>query len=922
MTSTTTDEQSSQKNITWHTYSTEEVCRYWSSNSQNGLSEEEAQKRSHDWGPNQLPEPEPDTLLQIFLRQFKSPLIYLLLVAAVIVLLLGEYVDGGIILFVLIFNAVIGTIQAYKAQNTLEALKRFAETEATVIREGKSRVLPDKQIVPGDIIQLQEGEKVPADARIISAHNLAINESALTGESEAVHKYSDTLSEDKLPLGDRRNMIYKGSNVVSGKATAVVVATGLRTYIGQISNEIEEMQTEIPLQKDVRHLSHAIIVVVLILAVFIFTAGIWITGEEIAEMFPLAVAVVVSAIPEALPVVMTLLLATGVWRMSKRNVLIKQLQAVEGLGEARVIAVDKTGTITCNQLVVRELHSHGNAYAISGAGFDPHGRISSQTEDKEIEGDSDPYLFHFALISALASNAQLYPVSGSEQFKVTGDPTEAALMVLAVKAANLDKKQLLEKYPLVDELPFDSSNKYHALLHYNEQGGKWLIVVGAPEVLLDKCSRIWKGDEQQELTEEYRREIEKTVEELSGRGLRVLAMAEKGSSADKLSSEEINGLDLVGLTAMRDGLRTGVDQAVKTAHQAGVKVVMITGDHRITAQAIAQKAGIYKSGDTVIEGYEIDKLTDEQLAEKVEDCTVFARVSPEHKYRIVSAFQARDEIIAMTGDGVNDALSLVAADLGMSMGRQGTEVAKEASDMVIMDDDFSSIIAAIEEGRNIYQGIKKVVLFLFATSLGEIIIITGSILLGLPLPITAAQIIWINFVTDGFLVTALAMDPKEEGLLRGSFKRPSRWIVDKPLLQRMVIMSTVMAVGSLVLFMNFKPQLEEYYPTAVTVTVSAIAAFQWFNIWNCRSDRKSVFQMNPLSNLYLLGAFLLVIALHVTAIYTPLLQDILDLVPLGITEWLIIISTALTVILADELWKLLRRKVDEQPAPTVQQTFK
>jgi len=893
---------STEATSSWHTDKLTDLIDNFGSNQETGLTDEMVKNNLDHYGLNKLPESKPDTWWLIFLRQFKSPLIYLLMFAAVVVLALGEFIDGGIIVFVLLFNAIVGTVQAFKAQNTLEALKKFAQTPAVVRRNGQEMVVDGEEVVPGDIFILKEGQKVPADGRIIESHNLSIDEAALTGESEPVKKKAETEIPEDAPIGDRKNMVYKGTAVSGGHAVVLTVSTGVDTYIGYISKEIQKINTEIPLQRDIRHLSHLIIIVVVTLAVLIFSYGIWV-GNETVEMFKLSVAVVVSAIPEALPIVMTLLLATGVWRMSKRNVLIKQLQAVEALGEAGVIAVDKTGTITKNELVVRQLLCHDQLFDVSGYGFDPEGSIN-QGEKTIIQPTEDRSLYRAGLVAALNSSAGVYWEAENEKWEITGDPTEAALTVLAAKIGLPAKDKLLEQNPRLDELPFESQTKYHAVLQQLGDSRE-IIVVGAPEVIL-KASRLYQqGQDKTELTPDKVEVIKNHLTAMSKEGLRVLAFASRTTDKNNLDSGDIDNLVFEGLFGMRDGLREGVAEAVATAKRAGIKTVMITGDYRVTAWAIAQKAGIATDGDGLMEGSELDHLTDQELSAKITDTTVFARVSPEHKLKIVQAYQGNGQIIAMTGDGVNDAMSLTAADLGMAMGRQGTEVAKEASDLIIMDDNFQSIIAAVEEGRSIYKGIKRVILFLFSTSIGEIVIITAALLLGWQLPVLAAQVIWINFVTDGFLVTALAMEPKEKGLLSGALKRPSRWIIDSTMLQRMLLMSGAMVVGTLWLFQLFEPSHSpENYEKAVTVAVTAIVVFQWFKAWNCRSDRFSIFQINPLANRYLIGAFMIVVALQLTATYTPFMQEILSLTPLNLTEWGLIISVCLSTILVDELWKL------------------
>ncbi len=890
--------------ITWDRYSINDTLKELRSDRELGLTSQDAQIRKQQYGPNQLPEAKPDSTGKIFIRQFKSPLIYLLLGAALVVLALGDWVDGGIIIFVLFFNAVIGTFQTQKAQNTLQALKKFSETNALVLRDGEYKTVPDKEIVPGDIISLEEGDKIPADARVILSFNLHTDESSLTGESQAVAKHSEVIEEPNSALGDKKNLVFKGTNVVSGRGIAIVFATGTDTYIGYISQEVKAIQSEIPLQKDIRTLSHIIIVIVLALAFIIFAYGL-IQDQDPATMFNIAVAVVVSAIPEGLPVVITLLLATGVWRMNKRQVLIKQLQAVEALGETRVIAVDKTGTITRNEMMIKEIYSHEDHFTVLGRGYDPHGSIT--LENDPLDNPSHlRSLVRAGLIGSLNSNAKLF-LGEDKDWQVAGDPTEAALTVLAGKIGLPTKTSLLKKYKLEHELPFSSHTKYHASLFRSKDRGLEYLVVGAPEVILNQSTKYHDGKRVRKLSLAKQKEMKERITKMSEKGLRVLAFgSRKITNFENDPENDIADLVFEGLYGMQDILRKNVDQVVSQARMAGLKVIMITGDHQNTARAIAGSAGILQENDTLMTGEEIDTLNSEELSEKIDRVTVFARVSPEHKLKIISAWQQKGQIIAMTGDGVNDALSLMAADLGMAMGRHGTEVAKESSDLVLLDDNFSSIIAGVEEGRNIYKGIQKVLLFLFSTNIGEILIILIALFISLPLPVTAAQLIWLNFVTDGLLVSALAMEPKEIGLLEKPFKKPNRWLIDKTTLNRMILMASTMTLGTLFLYIWYQPNMNTTY--AMTVAVTTMAVFQWFKIWNCRSENKSVFTLNPFSNLYLIGAFLLVITLQITAIYHPWGQEILEFEPLALIDWLAILTVGLSTILVDELWKLTHRR--------------
>lgn len=882
----------------WHTKSSSAVLEMLRT-TETGLTAEEALRRLRETGPNTLPERPPERYAAIFIRQFRSPLIYLLFAAGASVLVIGERADALVIFAVLLFNAIVGALQEGRAQNTLRALKTFSETKATVLRSGEEMIIPDAEVVLGDIIVLREGEKVPADARVILVRNLSADEAALTGESEPVVKASAPLLKPNLPVAEQKAMVFKGTHIVAGAGHAVVVATGGHTELGAIAREISGVKDEIPLQRDVRRLSHAIIIVVVSMSAVLFFLGLSL-GHSAREMFATVVTLSVSVIPEGLPIVMTIVLASGVWRMSKRNALVKRLQAVEALGQARVIAVDKTGTITKNEMVVQRVFAGGASFDVSGVGYEPEGAIHK--EGIHVAPAEHPDLLEAGRVAALAASARVVYSEEEKRWSVAGDPTEAALMVFARKM-HLSREELEAEHPLMAEIPFDSSRKYKAVLNAATRGAR-LSVVGAPETILALSSSMLRDGKKVALTARMREQLEEAVHHFSRQGLRVVAVATARSAASALAHEDVRDLTFVALLGMKDGLREGVAGALAEARAAGLRVVMITGDHAVTARAIAQEAGIFRAGERTLSGDDIDALSDTDLAHALERVSVFARVTPEHKLRIVNAYKARGEIIAMTGDGVNDAPSLIAADLGVAMGRIGTEVAKEASDIVLLDDNFGSIVAAIEEGRNIYKTIKKVILYLFSTSVGEVFVIAGALIIGMPLPLLPAQIIWLNLVTDGFLDVALAMEPKEKGLLTERFEKPHKYLIDRMMSFRMLVMAAPMAVGTLVLFALYLDDMSK----ALTVSLTTLAVFQWFNAWNCRSERDSVFATNPFSNVYLIGATAIVISLQLIAVYNPLAQKILHTTALSLFDWLLIIPVAASILLAEEARKWWMRR--------------
>jgi len=873
---------------------------------ENGLTKEEAGERLLKYGQNKLPEGKVESLFLIFLRQFQSPFIYILLVAAVIVLAMGQIIDSLVILAVLIFNAIMGTIQEGKAQNTLLALKKFVHTPATVRRDGKEFIIPDIEVVPGDIIVLEGGEKIPADARIIFANTLKVDEASLTGESgpvaktEAVLPIPQSSQQADLPVTAQKNMLFKGTHILSGNGTAIVVATGLKTEIGKIAQKIATVNTEIPLKTEIRYLSRLIIFTVFGLDLLLIVLGIFF-NHSLKEMFTTAVSLSVSIIPEGLPIVMTLILATGVSRMSKRHVLVKKLQAVESLGQTKVLAVDKTGTLTKNEMVIQKVYTDGKIFEVTGSGYEPKGEIIFNGEI--ITPLNHPELVLSGQIAAFCANARLSFLEDTNTWKISGDPTETAMLVFSRKIG-FNYEILEQETPKIFEMPFDYQKKYHTIVRVLDKKN-FLTVVGAPEKVFKLCKKLWHKDKTETLNEKKRQELESVFLNLAQNGFRVVAYAVNPNVKREINPQAMPPLIFVGFFAMKDSLRPEVKETVQKVRETGMSVVMITGDHYLTARAIAKEVGIYQEGNLILTGEEIDKMVDEELAKKLDRATVFARVTPEHKLRLIQAYHRQGKVVAMTGDGVNDAPSLVAADLGVAMGKIGTEVAKEASDIVLLDDNFASIIAAAEEGRSIYKTIKKVILYLFSTSVGEALTIFGALMLGYPLPLLPAQIIWLNFVTDGFLDVSLAMEPKEKGLLREKFKRPKKWMVDSLMTKRIFFMTLPMIIGTLFLFKGY---FETDLAKAFSISLTSLAVFQWFNAWNCRSEDKSIFQMNPFSNKFLVASTITVILLQLAALNTPFLQKVLNTQPLTLKEWFTIIFIAFSIIAVEEIRKFLYRK--------------
>jgi len=880
--------------MNWFNFESEEVLKQLKSHS-SGLSRKEVQNRLLEHGLNKLPETKADSLWVVFGRQFKNPLIYVLLAASLIFFLLGEQVDGLIVLAVLIFNAIIGTVQEGRAQNTLAALKKFIETNTTVIREGRELIISDTEVVPGDIIVLQEGERVPADARVIEAHQLRIDEAALTGKSNPIYKKTDRIDQ-KSALADQVNMVFKGTHVLAGTGLAVVVATGIKTEIGQISKEIIGIDSSSPLKGKIEKLSRLIILVFSVVAVYLFCLA-WLSDRNMLEAFEAIIAISVSVIPEGLPIVITLVLAAGVWRMGKRNALVKRLQAVEALGGAEVMAIDKTGTITKNELVVRELYVRGQHFRVTGVGYQPEGRVL--LNDRPVQQEKWPELDRIAQAAAFTGSARLAYLEEEDRWRVAGDPTEAALQVVARKLG-FPREKILKEKSIIQRIPFDYQAKYQAVIFEENQVNN-LVVVGAPEVVLSFCSGWRQGQQRLSLTAERRQELIQAFQLMAEDGLRVLAFAEKEVTGSLVPSK-MPRLDFLGFCGMRDAMRPEAARAVRKLQAAGIKVAMITGDYEAAARAVAREANIFLEGDQILSGSELDQISNEELEMKLNRVSVFARVTPEHKLRIVRAYRRRKEIIAMTGDGVNDAPSLIAADLGVAMGQLGTEVAKEAADIILLDDNLESIVTAVKEGRSIYRSIKRVILYLFGTSVGELLLIATAFMMRLPLPLIAAQIIWLNLVTDGFLDVALAFEPQESNLLKHRPQRKKQKLFDSLMGLRIILMSIPMVIGTVWVFNQYH---EFDLVKARTMALITMAAFQWFNAWNCRSQTQSVFRMNPFSNRFLIGALTLVVLLQVLVIYHPGMQLVFQTTALTLSEWLLAISLSATVLIGEEMRKFI-----------------
>ncbi len=886
----------------WYQLSTRETIEK-TMTSEVGLSTAEARQRLAQLGPNQLGEEEKINKLKILLEQFTSPLIYILLIAGIVTLFLQEYIDSGVIFAVVILNAVIGFVQEMKAEESVRALKKMVVPKAKVLRDGTEKEINSEELVPGDIVLLASGAKVPADLRLLHTLELKIDEAMLTGESLPAEKIASALKEDRLTPGDQRNIAFMGTITVTGRAKGIVVETGRRTVLGQIAERVREVPAvKTPLQDKLERFAKVIGLVVVGFSALVFAAGVAF-GAQAAEMFMIAVATAVSAIPEGLPVAVTIALAIGVTRMARKNAIIRKLHAVETLGSASVIGSDKTGTLTKNEMTVKLIFDGQKTFTVTGSGYEPKGEI--QHEGLPVAARMEQTLLQVLRIGLLCNESRVYEEDG--RYKVDGDPTEGALVVSAMKALQGIEEEK-EKYQQVAMIPFESERGFMATLH-RHGGKKFIFVKGAPEKVLEMCTQVGNGEAL----------APKDVLAVAGRlardGLRVLAFAFKAAphELDDLTHREVeSGLVFAGLQGMIDPPRSEVIEAIEGCKRAGIRVVMITGDHADTALAIAKKIGINDEASTVITGREIEGMSDKELFGEVQKISVYARVSPQHKLRITRQLIEHREIVAITGDGVNDAPALKAAHIGVAMGRSGTDVAREASDMVIADDNFASIFAAVEEGRVVYDNIKKVTLFLISCGFGELLAIIASILLGLPLPYIPAQILWLNLVTNGLQDVALAFEPGEKGVINRPPRSPKESILSNLLLQRTLLMGIILAGGTIYMFIS-SLNSGASLANARTVALTTMVFFQFYQAINCRSETESIFKMKPLSNPFLFFSMIAAFFAQLAVIYVPALQWVFRTVPLTADEWIKIGLITTTVLFAVEIDKWLRRMKRRRP---------
>lgn len=883
----------------WHNLPVDEALRILDSR-RHGLTDSEAEERLERYGVNELSRRKKTSLVVLFLKQFLSPLIYILLGAAVISLVTQHYIDAWIIFGVLLANATIGFLQETRAERAMEALLRMAAPKAKVRRNGMVKQIPAREIVPGDIILLEIGDKVPADARLMEASNLKVDEAILTGESMPVEKHTLPL-HGEVPLADRKNMVYMNTIVTYGRAAAVVVSTGMSTAIGSIAATLEEIEAEkTPLQESISRLGRFIIFLVLGALVILFIEGL-LKGIGWLDMFFLAVAAGVSAIPEGLPAVVTVVLAMGMQAMARRNAIVRKLVAVETLGSATVICSDKTGTLTLSQMTVQRIFCGGRWIEVSGEGYVPKGEF---WHDGKVfsPGDFPPLAMHLK-IGALCNNALLVRDSGEECCSIVGDPTEGALLVAAAKAG-LDKEGLETRYPRLEEIPFQSEKQYMLTSHVAD-GARMAFIKGAPEKLLSMSSSVLRDDGRVvPLDSAHIEAIKKAHDTMARQALRVIATAyiDLPVEAVELTEAMILGkLVFVGLFGMADPPRPEAKEAIKLCKQAGIRVIMITGDHKVTAEAIARQLELLH-GETVT-GAELQAMDDDMLADRIENISVFARIEPLQKLRIVRALKRRGYIVAMTGDGVNDAPALKAADIGVAMGITGTDVSKEASDMVLADDNFASVVAAVEEGRAIFNRLRNVLFYLLSSNFGELLGLILCVLAVGKAPLLALQIIWINLVTDGASAIPLGLEGKTGDELKQPPRHPRVGLLFPGLILRVIFMATLMSLGILFVFSwaQARMSLEE----ARTVTFCAVAVMEWFKAFIARSDEYTVFRLGFQRNRWLPVTISGAILLQIGVVYLPFLQVAFHTVPIGIKEWSIALIAGVSLFVIEESRKAL-----------------
>ncbi len=899
----------------WYRQSKEELLLELKSNIDSGLTKDEVNLRLEKYGPNDLKEEDKKSFLSKVIAQFSDFLILILIGAAIISFAVGESKDAIVIIAIVIVNAFLGIYQEGRAEKALDALKKMSSPNAKVIRNGILEVVPANTLVPGDIVSLDAGDIIPADLRLVESSNLKIEEASLTGESVPVEKDSNATFEEEVSLGDRKNMAYMSTAVTYGRGKGVVIGTGHNTEIGKIATMIQSFEDEVtPLQKQLNHLGKILGLTTIIICIAVFGMGL-LQGRGALEMFMVAISLAVAAIPEGLPAIVTIVLAIGMNRMVKRHAIVKKLLAVETLGSTTIICSDKTGTLTQNEMTVVKVFADGKIIDVTGGGYEPVGEFKLEGDNIKTEDIGD--LQTLLSISALANDADLE--NTPDGYKVIGDPTEGALITLAGKGG-INKHTINTEFPRVEEIPFDSDRKMMTTFHKDYIPNKIVsFTKGAPDIIINRCNRISIYGKISEFDDEMKKEVLKVNSYFSKDALRVLAFAYKEyNELPKDISSDLNEIDMtfVGLVGMIDPARPEAKDAIAKCKEAGIKTVMITGDYKETAFAIAKELGMAESIDEAMMGAELNNISDEDLKEVVKNVKVYARVSPEHKVRIVSALKANGEITAMTGDGVNDALALKRADIGVSMGITGTDVAKNTAEMILTDDNFASIVSAVEEGRIIFSNIKKFVFFLLSCNIGEILLVFTSILLGWEVPLLPIQLLWLNLVTDSFPALALGVEPGEPDIMQQKPRNTNEPIINRNMMLSIVLQSIAVAGGSLLAYYwgmqhypieydAFGKVIEASLIPARTITFATLITAELLRAYSSRSQKYTLFKIGFFTNKNMIYSTLFAFLLLVVVLYIPFMQNIFYTFPLGILDWEIVLSFAFIPLIIGEIGKII-----------------
>lgn len=882
-----------------------EVIKKHETDAKRGLTSSEAKTRLEKYGPNAIESSNKKSLLSKIIEQIADPMVILLIIAAIVSAFTGDVVECVIIVAIVVINAIMSIIQEGKAEDSVAALQKMSSPEATVIRDGKRGHVKAEELVPGDIVVIETGDIIPADMRLVESSNLKIDESSLTGESVAVEKDASFETDEEVGIGDRENYAHSSSIVTYGHGIGLVTSTGEETEIGKIATSLEAVEDkETPLQRQLKNLSKLLAILVVVVCIAVFALGYYRTGDDLLETFMVAVSLAVAAIPEGLTAVVTIVLSIGMNRMADRKAIVKNLLSVETLGSTTVICSDKTGTLTQNEMTITKIFTNDEEYEVEGSGYKPEGDI--RNENKEVVESNDQIKL-LMTIASLCNDANL--TRDGEEYKITGDPTEGAMLTFAEKW-NINQENLNDKHPRLQEIPFDSSRKMMTTFH--ELDGKYYALTkGAPDVVMSHSSNIILNGEMQDFTDDYRKKLADKNNDLASQALRVMAYAFRPLETldQDLTTENIEkDMIFVGLTGMIDPARPEAKAAVAECHASGIDVIMITGDYFETALAIAKDLGIATSRDQAMQGSELNDKTHEEIREIVKTKRIFARVSPENKVQLVKALEANDNVVAMTGDGVNDAPAIKNADIGVSMGITGTDVAKDASDMILVDDNFATIVNAVEEGRVIFSNIKKFVSFLLSCNIAEVLIVFLSILFGLPSPLTPIQLLWLNLVTDAFPALALGVEPAEPGLMEEPPRDPRESIISGDIRTNLISQSifiTLAVLGAYVV--GLKWIFPDSIEGAHTMVFATLITSELLRAFSVRSVKFTLKELGFTTNSYLIKAVILSFALLLLVMYVPVLRDLFEVVSLT-WEWIPVLILALIPLVFGEIAKVARRK--------------